>query len=98
MFFKVSLMKGIMRFGKKGKLALRYIRPFPIVKQIGKVAYKLYLPKHLKVIHPIFHVLLLRKYVPDESHILKRESVQVDQRLCYEEKSIVIIDRQVQIL
>ena len=68
-------MKGIMRFGKKGKLAPRYIGPFPIVKRIGKVANKLELLESLKTIHPAFHVSLLKKYVPNESHILKSESM-----------------------
>ena len=77
-----------MRFGKKGKLAPRYIGPFPIIKHVGKVAYKLELPESMNNIHPTFHISLLRKYIPDESHILKDESVQVDQRLMYEEKSV----------
>ena len=55
-------MKGIMRFDKKGRLAPRYIGPFPIVKKIEKVTYKLELPEDLKAIHPVFHVSLLKKY------------------------------------
>ena len=71
-------MKGIMRFGKKGKLAPRYIGPFPIVKRVRKVAYKLELPEDLKVIYLVFHMSLLKKYIIDKSHILKSESVQID--------------------
>ena len=67
-----------MRFRKKEKLASRYIGPFPIMKQIVKATYKLNLPKDLKVIHPFFHVLLLRKYIPNKSHILKGEPIQID--------------------
>ena len=86
-------MKGIMRFGKKGKLAPRYIGPFAIVKRFKKVAYKLELPEDLKVIHLIFHVFLLKKYVLNKSHILMSESVQIDPKLSYEEKPIAIVDR-----
>ena len=60
-------MKGVTRFGKKGKLAPHYIRSFLISKRISKVAYRLELPKTMKVIHPIFHVSLLRKTNTDRS-------------------------------
>ena len=94
-FLKVSPMKGVMRFGKKGKLAPCYIGPFIITKRIGKVAYRLELPETMKAIHPIFHVSLLRRYVLDESHILKDDPIQIDPKLTYEEKPVEIIDRQV---
>ena len=68
-------MKGIMRFRKKGKLAPRYIGPFQIVKRVRKVTIKLELPEDLKAIHMVFHMSLLKKYVPNESHILMSESV-----------------------
>ena len=71
-------MKGVMRFGKKGKFTLRYIGPFHIIKRVGKVAYKLDLPKEMKAIHLIFHVSLLKKYISDESHVLRSESIQID--------------------
>ena len=76
-FLKVSSMKGIMRFCKKGKLVLRYIGPFPIVKRFKKVTYKLDLPKDLKAIHLIFHVSL-SKYILDESYVLKSKLIQID--------------------
>ena len=52
-FFKVSPMKGVMRFGKKGKLAPRYIGPFEIRSQVGGVVYRLVLPPELLRIHPV---------------------------------------------
>ena len=63
-------MKGVMRFGKKGKLAPRYIKPFVIRSRVGDMAYKLVLPPELSRINPIFHVSMLRKYVSDPSHVL----------------------------
>ena len=69
-FLKVSSMKGVMRFGKKGKLAPRYIEPFEIVERVGMIAYQLALPPNLSQIHPVFHVSMLRKYISDPSHIL----------------------------
>ena len=58
----VSPMKGVMRFGKKGKLSPRYIGPFEIVERIGEVAYQLALPPSLSGVYPIFHILMLKKY------------------------------------
>jgi hypothetical protein len=60
-YLKVSPMKGMKRFGMKGKLAPRYIGPFPILEKCGNVAYKLELPSSLVVVHDIFHVSLLKK-------------------------------------
>jgi hypothetical protein len=55
-YLRVSSMKGLKRFGVKGKLAPRYIRPFPIVEKCGTVAYKLDLPPSLAGVHDNFHV------------------------------------------
>ena len=63
-------MKGVMRFGKKGKLVPRYIGSFKIKSKVGEVVYRLVLPPELSRIHPVFHVSLLRKYIPDPSHVL----------------------------
>ena len=60
-FLKVSPMKGVMRFGKKGKLSPRYVGPYKILKRIGKVAYELELPAKLEAVHSIFDISLLKK-------------------------------------
>jgi hypothetical protein len=60
-YLRVSPMKGMKRFGMKGKLAPRYIGPFPILEKCGTVAYKLDLPPSLVGVHDIFHVLQLKK-------------------------------------
>ena len=67
-WLKISPMKGVVHFGKRGKLSPRYIGPFEILSRVGSSAYQLALPLALSVVHNIFHVLILRKYVPDISH------------------------------
>ncbi|XP_070025794.1 uncharacterized protein [Nicotiana sylvestris] len=81
---KVSPMKGVMRFGKKGKLSPRFIGPFELLWRIGKVAYELALPPSLSSVHPVFHVSMLRKYIGDPSHVLDFSIVQLDNDLTYD--------------
>jgi len=94
-FLKVSPMKGIMRFGRKGKLSPRYIGPYPILKRIGLVAYRLALPPELSSVHPIFHVSMLKQYFHDPSHVLDRQEIEIDDTLTYEEVPVAIIDTHV---
>ena len=91
---KVSPWKGLMRFGKKGKLSPRFIGPFEILKRVGKVAYELALPPNLQHVHNVFHVSMLRKYNPDTSHIIEYEEVEIQPDLSYVEQPIEIIDRE----
>ena len=67
-FLKVSPMKGVMRFEKKGKLAPQYVRLYEILKKVGSVAFELALPPNFFPIHPVFHMPLLWHYVYDPSH------------------------------
>ena len=68
-FLRISPWKGILRFGKRGKLSPRYIRPYRIVERIGEVAYRLELPPELDRIHDVFHVSMLHRYILDPSHV-----------------------------
>ena len=95
---KVSPWKGLVRFGKKGKLSPRFIGFFEILKRVGKVAYELALPSNLQHIHNVFHVSMLRKYNPDTSHVIENEEVEIQPDLSYVEQPIEIIDRKEQIL
>ena len=70
-FLKISPWKGVLRFGRLGKLSPRFIGPYEIVSKVGPVAYRLKLPPELSRIHDTFHVSMLRKYIPDPSHVLR---------------------------
>ena len=94
-FLKISPMKGVMRFRKKGKLTPRYIGPFEILDRVGNVSYRLALPPNFGHVHPMFHISMLRKYVPHPSHILQTQEIEVDKDLSYEEVPVAIVDRQI---
>lgn len=70
-------MKGVMIFGKKGKLSPHYIEPYQIVRTIGKVAYDLDLPSKLEGVHPVFHVSMLKKFLEDTALAVPVESMGV---------------------
>ncbi|WMV16380.1 hypothetical protein MTR67_009765, partial [Solanum verrucosum] len=92
---QVSPMKGVMRFGRRGKLSPRYIGPFEILRTVGEVAYELALPPVFSSIHPVFHVSMLRRYVPDESHVLQYDAVELDDCLTFVEEPVAILARDV---
>ena len=94
-FLKITPLKGIMRFGKKGKLSPRYVGPFEIIQRIGKVAYKIALSPELERVHDVFHVSMLKKYVSDPTHVLSEISIEVHEDLTYEEKPVTIMDRRI---
>ena len=82
-----------MRFGKREKLRPRYIGVFEILRWHGAVAYELALPPKLSSVHPVFHVSMLRKYLPNESHVLHPQAIEVDSQMSYVEEPIVVVDR-----
>ena len=87
-----------MRFGRRGKLSSRFIWPYEIVSKVGPVSYRLKLPSELSKIHDTFLVSMLRKYIPDPSHVLREQPVQLKENLTYEETTMQIIDRKEQVL
>ena len=94
MFLRVSQPKGIIRFGVTGKLKPRYLRPYPIVQQVGEMSCHLELPPQLPRIHNIFHVSQLRKYVPDPSYVIMPNPIQLRKDLSYEEQPVHILHRR----
>nr|GEZ02127.1 putative reverse transcriptase domain, ribonuclease H-like domain, aspartic peptidase domain protein [Tanacetum cinerariifolium] len=92
---KISPRKGIIRFGKRGKLNLGYIGPFKILKRVGPMAYKLELPEELSNVHNTFHVSNLKKCLSDESLIILMKELKLDDKLDFVEESVEIMDREI---
>ena len=97
-FFKVAPIKGVLRFEKKGKLSPRFVGPFEILERIGPVGYRLALPPSLSIVHDMFHVLMLRKYVTDPSHAIDYKPLEIDENLSYAEQPVEILAREVKML
>jgi hypothetical protein len=91
-YLRVSPTKGIQRFGVKGKLAPRYIRPFEIIEVCGPVAYRLQLPPQLAAIHDIFHISQLRKCVKVPTEIIDSQAIEIESDLTYIEHPIRVLD------
>ncbi|GJW55494.1 reverse transcriptase domain-containing protein [Tanacetum coccineum] len=92
---KVSPRKGVIRFGKRGKLNPRYIGPFIILERIGPVAYKLELPEELSNVHSTFHISNLKKCLSDESLVIPMKELRLDDKLNFIEEPVEIMDREV---
>ncbi|GJQ92391.1 putative reverse transcriptase domain-containing protein [Tanacetum coccineum] len=92
---KVSPWKGVVRFGKRGKLNPRYVGPFKVLKKVGAVAYKLELPQELSRVHNTFHVSNLKKCYSDDPLVVPLEGLQVDDKLHFVEEPVEIMDREV---
>ncbi|KAL0537322.1 hypothetical protein IC582_026299 [Cucumis melo] len=97
-FLKVAPMRGVLRFERRGKLSPRFVGPFEILERIDPVAYRLALPPSLSTVHDVFHVSMLRKYVPDPSHVVDYEPPEIDENLSYTEQPVEVLAREVKTL
>ena len=97
-FLKVMPKKGVVRFGKRGKLSPRFIGPFKILKRVGTVAYRLALLPNLLGVHEVFHVSMLRRYTPDPAHVMDWGEIEVDMDGTFEEGAVCIMDSRDQVL
>ncbi|GJT15034.1 putative reverse transcriptase domain-containing protein [Tanacetum coccineum] len=95
---KVLPWKGVMRLGKKGKLAPRYVGPFEILERIGPVAYRLRLPIELSEVHDTFHVSNLKKCLADATLHVPLDEIKIDKTLHFVEEPLEIMDREVKTL
>ncbi|GKC61185.1 putative reverse transcriptase domain-containing protein [Tanacetum coccineum] len=95
---KVSPWKGVICFGKRGKLNPRYIGPFKILAKVGMLAYRLELPEQLSRVHSTFHVSNLKKCFVDEPLAILLDEIQIDDKLNFIEEPVEIMDREVKIL
>ncbi|GJW56441.1 putative reverse transcriptase domain-containing protein [Tanacetum coccineum] len=92
---KVSPWKGVVRFGKRGKLNPRYVGPLKVLEKVGKVAYKLELPEELSTVHNTFHVSNLKKCHADEPLAVPLDGLHVDDKLHFVKEPVEIVDREV---
>ncbi|GJR65561.1 putative reverse transcriptase domain-containing protein [Tanacetum coccineum] len=92
---KVSPWKGVVRFGKRGKLNPRYVGPFKVIERVGEVAYKLELPEELSRVHNTFHVSNLKKCHADEPLAVPLDGLHLDDKLHFVEEPVEIVGREV---
>ncbi|GJX65440.1 putative reverse transcriptase domain-containing protein [Tanacetum coccineum] len=92
---KVSPWKGVVRFGKRGKLNPRYVGPFKVLEKVRSVAYKLELPQELSRVHNTFHVSNLKKCYSDKPLAVRLEGLHIDDKLQFVEEPVEIMEQEI---
>ena len=90
--------RGVVKFGKQGKLSLRFIGPFETLERVSIVAYQLALPPSMSCVHEVFHVSMLRRYTPNPAHVVDWGEIEVDTYGTFEEGPVRIVDSRDQVL
>ncbi|GKA32131.1 hypothetical protein Tco_0718498 [Tanacetum coccineum] len=85
---KVSPWKGVVCFGKRGKLNPRYVGPFKVLAKVGAIAYKLELPQELSRVHHTFHVSNFKKCYVDEPLAIPSDGLHIDDKLHFIEERV----------
>ena len=96
-YLRVSPIKGVQRFGMRGKLAPRYVGPFPIIKLAGRWHIVWSFPPHLSAVHNIFHVSQLKKCLRVPTEIVDTENLQLEPNLIYPEHPVRIVDHKTRV-
>ena len=96
-FLKVMPKRGVVRFGKRGKLSLRFIEPFEILERVGTVAYRLALTPSMSGVHEVFHISMLRRYTIDPTHVVDWGEIDVDTDGNFKEGPVCILDSRDQV-
>ena len=91
-FLQIKPLKAIIRSQVKDKMSPRYVGPFEILEHIGNYTYRLALPLEYSRMHNVFHISLLHRNVPDESHVIQMEPLEIHPNLTYEEHPVSILD------
>ena len=97
-FLKVMPKKGVVRFGKRGKLSLRFVGLFEILERVGTVAYRLALLPSMSGVHEVFHVSMLQRYTPDPAYVVDWGEIEVGTDGTFEEGPVCIMDSRDQVL
>ena len=95
---KVNPKRGVVRFGKRGKLSSRFIGPLEILERMGTVAYRLALRPSMSGVHEVFHVSILRKYTPDPAHVVDWGQIEIDTEGTFEEGLVCMVDSRDRVL
>ena len=90
--------RGVVRFGKRGKLSPRFIGTFEILERMCTVAYRLTLSPSMSGVHEMFHVSILRKYTPDPAHVVDWGQIEIDTDGTFEEGPVYIVDSRDRVL
>ena len=90
--------RGVVRFGKRGKLSPSFIGPFEILETVGTVVYRLALPTSMSGVHEVFHVSMLRRYTQDPADVVDSREIEVDTDETFEEGPVCIMDSRDQVL